>query len=72
VKDPIMANARGAAFLASVGLGYCTFDDIPNLIQFSHVFKPNPDNREIYDTLFKEFLEIYRNNKSMYQRLNQH
>jgi xylulokinase len=72
VKDPIMANARGAAFLASVGLGYCSFDDIPNLIQFSHVFEPNPDNREIYDTLFKEFLEIYKNNKSMYKRLNQH
>jgi xylulokinase len=72
VKDPIMANARGAAFLASISLGFCSFDDIPNLIQFSNVFKPNPDNREIYDTVFKEFLEIYKNNKSMYKRLNQH
>ena len=72
VKDPIMANARGAAFLASVGLGYCTFDEIPSLIQFTNIFEPNPDNRGLYDSLFKEFLEIYKNNKSMYRRLNQH
>jgi xylulokinase len=72
VKDPIMANARGAAFLASVGLGYTTFDEIPSLIQFSNIFEPNPDNRELYDSLFKEFLVIYKNNKAMYRRLNQH
>ncbi len=71
VKDPIMANARGAAFIAASGLGYCTFDDIPNLIQYSNTFEHTPENRELYDTLFKEFLNIYKNNKSMHKRLNQ-
>jgi xylulokinase len=71
VKDPIMANARGAAFIAASGLGYCTFDDIPNLIQYSNTFKPNPGNRELYDSIFKEFLNIYKNNKSMHKRLNE-
>jgi xylulokinase len=70
VKDPIMANARGAAFIAASGLGFCTFDDIPNLIQYSNTFEPNPENRELYDSLFKEFLNIYKNNKSMHKRLN--
>lgn len=70
VKDPIEANARGAAIIASVGLGYTTFDEVPNLVEYSNTFKPNPVNRKIYDELFKEFVIIYKNNKKMYKRLN--
>ncbi len=70
VKDPIMANARGAAFIAATALGFCTIDNIPEMTQFSRIFQPNPENCKIYDTLYKEFLNIYKNNKTMYQRLN--
>ncbi len=70
VKDPIQANARGAAFIASVALGYITFDEIPNLIQFSKIVKPNQEHTKIYNDLYQEFLEIYKNNKTMYRRLN--
>ena len=70
VKDPIQTNARGAAFIASVGLGYMTFDDIPNYIQISNTFEPNPENRKIYDRLFAEFLNIYKHNKAIFKRLN--
>jgi len=71
VKDPIQANARGAAFIASVGLGYLTWDQIPDLIQFSNIFKPNPQNRTIYDKLFNEFTNIYKIMKKTYKRLNE-
>ena len=71
VKDPIMANARGAALIASVGLGYCTFDEICHIVQFQNTFEPNPENRKLYDTLFEEFLNVYKNNKKMYRRLNE-
>ncbi len=70
VQNPIQANAKGAAFLASVALGYITFNDIPKLIQFKKIYHPNPNHRKIYDRLFKEFLLIYKNNKAMYQRLH--
>ncbi len=70
VKNPMQANARGAAFIASVALGHITFDDIPKLVRYSNVFHPNPENRETYDGLFKEFLQIYKNNRAMYERLN--
>ncbi|MFX0065781.1 MAG: FGGY-family carbohydrate kinase [Candidatus Hermodarchaeota archaeon] len=70
VKNPIQANARGAAFMASVGLGYIEWEQIPKYIQFSNVFTPNPENRKIYDKLFEEYVNIYKNNKTMYQRLN--
>ena len=71
VKDPIQANARGAAFIASVGLGYLTWDQIPGLIQYSNVFKPNPENRAIYDKLFSEYTNIYKIMKKTYKRLNE-
>jgi xylulokinase len=70
VKDPIQANARGAAFIAAVGLGYISFDDIPKYTQIKETYLPNPDNRKIYDQLFEEFITIYENNKDMYRRLN--
>ncbi|MGC9323925.1 MAG: xylulokinase [Desulfomonilia bacterium] len=70
VKDPMQANARGAAFIASVGLGEITFQDIPHLIEYERTFEPTSTNREIYDLLFKEFVGIYRNNKAMFRRLN--
>ena len=70
VKDPIMANARGAAFIATVGLGLCKSDDIPSLVQYSNIFHPNPENCKVYGRLYREFLHIYKTNKAMYRRLN--
>ncbi|MCU0846915.1 MAG: FGGY-family carbohydrate kinase [Spirochaetes bacterium] len=70
VKDPIVANLRGAAFVASVALGHVTFDEIPDLVKISRVYEPDPDNRAVYDGLFREFVNIYRANRKMYSRLN--
>ncbi len=60
----------GAALIGAVSLGYITWDQIPDLIKYKKEYKPNPKNREIYDELFKEFKNIYKNNKKMYRRLN--
>ncbi|UCG00637.1 MAG: FGGY-family carbohydrate kinase [Candidatus Heimdallarchaeota archaeon] len=70
VEEPIQANARGAAFLASVALGYITFNDIPNLIQYSTIFHPKPKHVETYNRFFPEFVTIYKNNRKIYKRLN--
>ncbi len=70
-KDPIMANLRGAAFLASVALGYLTFNNIPDYIQIANTYRPNPENRKIYNELFKQFLNIYKRNKKIYESLNE-
>jgi xylulokinase len=70
VKDPIQANARGAAFIASVGLNRIAFDDIPRLIEYDDVFDPDVTSRAVYDELFAAFLEIYRKNRSIFGRLN--
>ncbi|MFW9907355.1 MAG: FGGY-family carbohydrate kinase [Candidatus Thorarchaeota archaeon] len=70
VKNPIMANARGAAFIAATALGYCKFEDIPELVQYSNIFRPNPENHELYRKLYHEFITLYKKNKTMYRRLN--
>ncbi|MFH2129173.1 MAG: FGGY-family carbohydrate kinase [bacterium] len=70
VRDPIQANARGTAYIASVGMGLMKFEDIPSHVQIKSVYQPNPDHRKIYDELFAAYLEIYNNNKKMYARLN--
>jgi xylulokinase len=70
VKDPIQANLRGAAFLASVSLGYLAVSDISNYVQIANTYQPDPANRSIYDKLYREFLELYKKNKGIFQRLN--
>ncbi len=70
VRDPMQANARGAAFIAAVGLGHIGFDDIPGLIRYDDVFEPDGAGRALYDSLYGEFLQIYMNNRKMYGRLN--
>ncbi|MFW9828571.1 MAG: FGGY-family carbohydrate kinase [Candidatus Thorarchaeota archaeon] len=71
LSDPIQANARGAAFIASVGLGYLKWDEIQRCCEISNVFTPNPENRQIYDKLFSEYLKIYKIMRKCYKRLNQ-
>lgn len=70
VKDPVLGNARGAAFIASVALGYIKFEDIPGLIKFSKTFYPDERHSKIYDELFAEFINIHKKNKSIMHRLN--
>jgi xylulokinase len=71
LSDPIQANARGAAFIASVGLGYLEWDEIQRCCEISNIFTPNPKNRQIYDKLFSEYLNIYKIMGKCYKRLNQ-
>ena len=70
VNEPRHANARGAAALAIVAMGYATFEDLADKIIIDKEYIPNPDNREIYDKMFEEYLNIYKNNHKMYSRLN--
>ena len=70
VSDPIYANARGAAWIAAVGLGEIKFEDISQMVQFKHSYEPQPDNRVLYDEKFAIFQQIYKQMKDVYHRLN--
>ena len=70
LKEPVKANLRGAAFLASVALGHIEFSDIPECVEVAKTFKPSPENRRLYDELFAIFKEVYKRNKAVYEKLN--
>jgi len=70
MKDPIEANVRGAALLASAALRYMSYEEIASHVEVTRTYTPNPDHRNLYDELFAEFLAIYENNKKSYARLN--
>jgi xylulokinase len=71
VKDPVQANTRGAGLVGSAALGLISFADIGARVEITKTFQPNPANRSIYDQLFAEFLQFYKQNKGIFRRLNQ-
>jgi xylulokinase len=70
VKDPLQANARGAGLIGAVALRCIKFDEIAGQVEIANTHHPNPAHRRIYDELFREFMNLYRRNKSIYARLN--
>jgi xylulokinase len=70
MKDPIQANVRGTGFIAAVGLGLLSYDDVPAQIEVRREYAPNREHRELYDAYFREFVNIYRRNRDIFRRLN--
>ncbi|MFW6011400.1 MAG: FGGY-family carbohydrate kinase, partial [Desulfosalsimonas sp.] len=70
VKDPPLANVRGAGLLGTVALGFLEFDEIQGLVETERTYDPDPANREVYDRMFKEFRAAYKRNRKICARLN--
>jgi xylulokinase len=71
VANPQQAGARGIALLAAMTLGYIgSFEEIADHIRIDRIFRPNPANRALYDRLFSEFKNLYKQNKAWYKRMN--
>lgn len=70
VAHPLLANARGAAMLAAVGLGYTSFEAYGDRLEIAATYQPDPTRLAIYRPLYQEFVNIYRQNRAIYARLN--
>jgi xylulokinase len=70
LADPVLANARGAAFSASVALGHLGWEDLPSRIEVVETYRPDPATRATYDRLFETFVDLYKKNKGLYAKLN--
>ncbi len=70
LADPVLANARGAAFSASVALGHLSWSDVPARVEVAHTYQPDPATRATYDRLFEAFVDLYKKNKGLYATLN--
>jgi xylulokinase len=70
VQDPLLANLRGAVFIAAAALGCTEFGKVPELVRIRRIYEPDPANRAVYDGLFAEYLNLYRSNRRIFARLN--
>jgi len=70
LKEPLYANARGAAFLAAVALRELKPEEIPRYIQVKKEYQPDPVHRERYDKIFGEFVRLYRAQRKACMRMN--
>jgi xylulokinase len=70
VRDPIQANARGAAWIAAAGLGEISFADVPQLVEFDGEFAPDAAAHRVYDESYRTFLEVHKRMKPLFRRIN--
>jgi xylulokinase len=69
-RDPALASARGVALQVSVALGHLGWDEVAATVPIARTFEPDPAHRPVYDTLFPEFVDLYRSTRKLYARLN--
>ncbi len=67
VKDPIRANGRGAAMLASLALGRVDIDGIADVVEISATYVPKPANRSLYDDAYGAYRAFHKQTKGWYR-----
>ncbi|MCV2392956.1 FGGY-family carbohydrate kinase [Actinotalea sp. M2MS4P-6] len=67
-EDPVLANARGAAFIAAIGIGALAWPDVPGLVRITHHYEPDPAAAAVHDRSYRTFTDLYRKVKGLYRR----
>ncbi len=71
VKEPQNVGAMGAALLVAVGLGECSsIEEAKKMIPVDKSFKPNLENKKIYDKCYEVYKNLYKSNKENFKNLN--
>jgi Sugar (pentulose and hexulose) kinases len=71
VENPRNAGALGAAIIALIGLGELKgFDKAKDFVRISKTYKPNNDNKAIYDEMFATYQNLYYGLKKTYKKAN--
>lgn len=70
VAEPLLVNVKGAAIFAGLVLGEVRHEEVPDLARIDAKFEPQPENRTVYDELYREYPGLYHRQRKMYARLN--
>ena len=70
LADARHVNNRATAFLAFVELGVLGLDDIGKLCRIKRRYQPRPQQREMYDKMFTQFLAAFQQNRPIFEALN--
>jgi xylulokinase len=69
-EEPVLANARGAALIAAVGIGELAWTDIPGRVRIAGTYQPDPACRAVYDRQYRTFTALYRKTRRIYAAHN--
>jgi xylulokinase len=64
------ANIRGAAFGVALAQQKIDLNDVARLVKVEKTFMPNPRSREIYDSIYKNYIKIYGTQRKLFRALN--
>jgi xylulokinase len=71
VENSQDVGAVGAALMAAVGLGEIpNIDDVADYVKIKEIFKPNADNRAVYDKNYAVFKKLHGANRKFFKILN--
>jgi xylulokinase len=70
MADPVVANARGAALVAAIGVGELDWADVPARVEVAATFTPDPKVRALHDSQYAMFRDVHRRTKGIYARHN--
>ncbi len=70
VEDARHVINRATAILAFESLGLAKLDDLPGLCRVRRTYEPRPQNRDVYDRLFEQFLRAFDQNRPIFDALN--
>jgi xylulokinase len=71
VNNTQEAGAVGTALVVAAGIkGVDVMDLSRQFVKANHVYKPNPENRDVYERSYKVFKNLYKSNASNFKALN--
>jgi xylulokinase len=68
VKDPMFAQLRGMALMASVSLGRRRFEDLKDVVTPVEVFRPSPHDEELYRERAGTLASLYQRDRTWRRR----
>ncbi|HET7011037.1 MAG TPA: FGGY-family carbohydrate kinase, partial [Anaerolineales bacterium] len=69
-ERPAHATARGAAFIAWIGLGRMRPSDVSRLSRVRRTYTPEPSSRKVYERAYAAFLELHRRTRGIFHKMN--
>jgi xylulokinase len=70
VQDPEYAATRGNALLGFHRLGMIGLDQIGDHIPIAQVFEPRDELAPLYDSMFTQFVRVFKKNRDVFRALN--
>jgi xylulokinase len=70
IADPVVANARGAALIAAIGVGEVDWADVPSRVEVMATYVPDLATAATHDRQYTAFRDIYRRTHGIYARHN--